>query len=101
MLINGNLTVKLRFATGEVFPSGPIWNVSLGNKIPVDVVIVARLEVPDRSILDYLVVPALSGLRGRLRLRKSDNPAFIEFYRFSSLAAVIETFRSSPVQEKA
>jgi DNA invertase Pin-like site-specific DNA recombinase len=101
MLINGNITVKLRFSTGQVFPSGPIWIVALGNKVPVDVLIVARLEVPERSILDYFVVPALSGLRGRLRLRKNDNAAFIELYRSSTLAAVIESFRRSPVQEKA
>jgi hypothetical protein len=36
-----------------------------------------------------------------LRLRKNDNAAFIELYRSSTLAAVIESFRRSPVQEKA
>jgi len=101
MIINGNITLKLRFITGELFPSGPIWNLGLGNKLAVDIVILARLELRERSIVDYFVVPALSGLRGRLRLRKSDNPAFIELYRFSTLAAVIETFRHLPVQEKA
>jgi DNA invertase Pin-like site-specific DNA recombinase len=101
MLINGNITVKLRFSTGQLFPSGPIWNVALGHKIPVDVLILTRLEVPTRSILDYFVVPALSGLRGRLRLRKSDNASFAKFYRFSTLAAVIETFRCSLVQKES
>ena len=41
MQINGNIRVKLRFATGEVLPSGTIWKLALGNKISVDVVIVA------------------------------------------------------------
>ncbi len=100
MLINGNITVKLRFATGEVLPSGTLWKLGLGNKIPIDVVIVALLELPDRSIFDYLVVPVLSRVRGELRLRKNDNASFFKLYRFSTLAPVIETFRRCPIQEE-
>jgi DNA invertase Pin-like site-specific DNA recombinase len=100
MLINGNITVKFRFATGEILHNDTFWKLGLGNKTSIDVVIVALLELPDRSILDYLVVPALSGLDGNLRLRKSDSDSFFKRFRFSALASVIETFRRCPIQEE-
>jgi DNA invertase Pin-like site-specific DNA recombinase len=101
MLINGNITVKLRFATGEVLPSGMLWRLGFRNKNSIDVAIIALLDLPDRSIFDYFVAPALSGLRGDLRLRKNDSAAaFMKLHRFSTLAPVIETFRCCPIQEE-
>jgi DNA invertase Pin-like site-specific DNA recombinase len=98
MQINGNIRVKLRFATGEVLPSGTIWKLALGTKISVDVVIVALLELPDRSIFEYLVAPALAGLRGQLRLRKNDHTSLFKIYRFANLGPIIDCFRRCPIQ---
>lgn len=101
MVINGNITAKLTFSTGRVDRTcQTVWNLQLSQRITADILIVARLNPGDRSVLDYCVIPAISGLRRTLHVRKANNPVFLELYCFPTLQPFIETLRSHSMREE-
>jgi hypothetical protein len=65
----------------------------LGEVLAADVVIVARLKAPERTVLDYFVIPAISGMRGTLTVRERDNDPSLEIYRLDNLQDFINSFR--------
>ena len=75
------------------------WTLLLGKQPAADVMIIARLNPPARSVLDYFVFPAFSQLRGALHARKKDNDAFLDLYRFDDLQPFINSFRRYSLRE--
>ena len=100
ILVNGNITAKVTFSTGHVWRNGEtIWGLVLGKRPSADILIIARLRPPDRSIFDYYVIPALSRLHGTLHVRMQNNAPFLDAYNFSTLQPLIESFRRCPILE--
>ena len=94
LLLNQAVTVKVLICKGWVRSNRiTIWQLLLRKQPAADVVIIARLSPPARSILDYFVIPAFSQLSGTLNAREKDNDAFLELYRFDDLQPFIDSFR--------
>jgi DNA invertase Pin-like site-specific DNA recombinase len=101
LLLNESVTVKVFLSKAWMRDGHQVWRLLLGKQPPADVVIIARLKPPDRSVMDYFVIPALSQLRGALNVRAKENPVFLETYRFATLQPFIETFRRHFIREVA
>jgi hypothetical protein len=94
LLLNHSVTAKVFVCKGWVRPGlSTIWRLLLGKSPAADVVIVARLNPPLRTILDYFVIPAFSQMRGALTVREKENDAFLDIYRFDDLEPFINSFR--------
>ena len=101
ILLNGNVTVKVALRKCWVREEGIVWVLPLGKRPLADVLVVGRLKPPERSIMDYFIVPALSRLHGGLRSRAKESVDYLELYHFQTLQLFIETFRRYSVQEAA
>lgn len=99
--LNGNVTVKVALRKCWVREEGIVWVLPLGKCSLADVLIVGRLKPPERSIMDYFVLPALSQLHGGLRSRARQSVDYLELYHFQTLQPFIETFRRHSVTEAA
>ena len=97
--LNGNVTVKVALRKCWVREEGIVWVLPLGKCSLADVLIVGRLNPPERSIMDYFVLPALSQLHGGLRSRAGESVDYLELYHFQTLERFIETFRRYSIQE--
>jgi len=94
LLLNQSVTVKVFICKGWVRPGlNTIWRLLLGKSAVADIVIVARLNPPEPSILDYFVVPAFAQMRGALNVLAKDNDAFLDIYRCDDLRPFINAFR--------
>jgi DNA invertase Pin-like site-specific DNA recombinase len=92
--LNGGVTVKVMVVKGWERPGlNTIWRLLLGEVLAADVVIIARMKAPARTVLDYFVIPAMSGMRGSLTVRERNNDPSLEIYRFDDLRIFIESFR--------
>jgi DNA invertase Pin-like site-specific DNA recombinase len=92
--LNGGTTVKVTVVKGWDRPGlNTVWRLLLGEVLTADVVVFARLKAPARTVLDYFVIPAISGMRGSLTVRERDNDPSLEIYRFDDLQTLIESFR--------
>jgi len=91
--LNHNVTVKVALRKCWVRDTRIVWILPLGKRPAADVLIICRLKPPERSILDYFVIPSVSRLRGALNSRTKDNVPFLNLYRFDDLEPFIETFR--------
>jgi DNA invertase Pin-like site-specific DNA recombinase len=100
--LNGGVTVKVMVVKGWERPGlNTIWRLLLGEVLTADVVIFARLKAPARSVLDYFVIPAVSGMRGSLTVRERINDPSLEIYRFDDLQIFIESFREFAFRRRA
>jgi DNA invertase Pin-like site-specific DNA recombinase len=100
--LNGNITVKVTVIKGWERPGlNTIWRLLLGQVIAADVVIIARLKEPARTVLDYFVIPAVSGMRGSLTVREKNNDPSLEIYRFDDLQPFIDSFREFSFRRQA
>ena len=97
--LNGNVTVKIALRKCWVREERAVWVLPLGKSSLADVLIVGRLKPPERSIMDYFVLPALSQLHGGLRSRARKSVDYLELYHFQTLQPFIETFRRFSLQE--
>jgi len=92
--LNKNVTVKVMVDKGlDRLALCYVWRLLLGEVLAADVVIVARLKAPERTVLDYFVIPAISGMRGTLTVRERDNDPSLEIYRLDNLQDFINSFR--------
>lgn len=104
LVVNGNVTLRVKCATGH-FKRGKVrygqmlWLLSFDKGQREDILIIARLLPPHQTVMDYVVVPAFSQLRGQMRGKKENNPLFIQLYCFPTLQPLIETFRRYSVEE--
>jgi hypothetical protein len=99
--LNGNVTVKVTVIKGWERPAlNIIWRLLLGQVLAADVVVIGRLKAPARTVLDYFVIPAVSGMRGSLTVRERDNDPSLEIYRFDDLRILIESFREISVRRQ-
>ena len=102
ILINGGITVKVKFATGHVRPTGQkFWTLRLGKRPTNDILIIGRIEPPDPSVLDYYVVPAYSQIRGSVNVHRRSCAPFLEPYHFAALEPLIEAFGRCRIPESA
>jgi hypothetical protein len=98
ILINGNITAKVTFSTGRLWRTDQtVWTIVLGRRSTADILIIARLNPPHRSVFDYYVVPAFSQLHGALHARKEGNAPFFDIHHFTTLQPLIEMFRRYPI----
>jgi hypothetical protein len=97
--LNAGVTAKVTVVKGWDRPKfNTIWRLLMGEVLPADVVIFARLKAPARTVLDYFVIPAISGMRGSLTVRERENDPSLEIYRFDDLNTFIESFREFSFQ---
>jgi DNA invertase Pin-like site-specific DNA recombinase len=99
--LNQNVTVQIRLRKCWVRDTRTVWILPLGKRPAADVLIIGRLNPPDRWVQDYFVIPAISQLRGALNSRFKDNVPYLSPYRFDDLKPFIETFRRSSIREVA
>jgi DNA invertase Pin-like site-specific DNA recombinase len=99
--LNQNVTVKVALRKCWVRDTRIVWILPLGKQPSADVLIVGRLKPPERSILDYFVIPAISQLRGPLNSRLKDNVPYLNLYRFDDLQPFIDSFNRESIREAA
>ena len=99
--VNRNITIKVTVSTGMYWHSRrTAWTLLLAKRPPADITVIARLNRPDRSILDYYVFPAFSEVRGGFHVHTDSNAAFLELYHLSTLQELVESFRHMPIREQ-
>jgi DNA invertase Pin-like site-specific DNA recombinase len=81
--INNAFTVLIRVARCYQKAYGLSWRIRVDHSRNHDVVLVARLNLGDDSIMDYYVLPAQEIPVRRLRVRQSN--ADLDVYRFDNL----------------
>lgn len=97
--LNSGTTVKVMVVKGWDRPGlNTVWRLLLGEVLTADIVIFARLKAPARTVLDFFVIPAVSGMQGSLTVRERDNDPSLEIYRFDDLQTVIESFREFSIR---
>jgi DNA invertase Pin-like site-specific DNA recombinase len=93
VLLNNCVRVRVAIAMGLRRRRPTMeWTLPLHKLADADFLIVARLCPPGKSILDYYVFPAYSGLRSQFRIRKDPNAQFVELYRFLDLTPIVRSF---------
>ena len=93
ILLNHSVTVSVKVRIGLRRRRLEMeWRLPLVPPLRADIVVIARLCPPNESVLDYFVVPAFSGVRGCLHIRRDGIPSFIDLYHFPDLKEFIETF---------
>jgi DNA invertase Pin-like site-specific DNA recombinase len=98
--VNQNITIKIAVSTGMYWHSRrTAWALLLAKRPPADITVIARLNRPDHSILDYYVVPAFSQVRGGFHVHTDSNADFLELYHFSTLHELVESFRHIRIRE--
>ena len=76
-----------------------MWPLSIQRGRRIDILIIARLDLAQHSILDYYVVPGLAELRGRFDVSQGRNAAFLDLYRMKNLDPLVEALRCRSVVE--
>jgi DNA invertase Pin-like site-specific DNA recombinase len=100
LVINGNLSAKVVMTFGHTSPEGQtIWRLPIHLGPRVDILIIARLDLAQQSILDYYVVPALAELRGNFHVKEGRDAPLLDLYRMKNLDPLVETLRSRPILE--
>jgi DNA invertase Pin-like site-specific DNA recombinase len=100
--VNQSITIKVTVATGMYWHSRRTsWALLLSKRPPADITVIARLNRPDHSILDYYVFPAFSQVRGGFHVHSDNNAAFLELYHFPTLQELSESFRQYPTRDAA
>jgi DNA invertase Pin-like site-specific DNA recombinase len=99
--INHNIIVKVIVRKARFCEGRTVWVLPVARQPGVDVLIIVRCTLPERTILDYLVIPAISQLRGTIYSRLKANAPYLDLYRFDDVGKFIETFRRQPVHEAA
>jgi DNA invertase Pin-like site-specific DNA recombinase len=94
LVINGNLSAKVvrTFLQTRGEHQGK-WALSIFLRRRHDILIIARLDAAQHSILDYYVVPALAELRGRFYFREERNAAFLDLYHMKTLDPLAQSLR--------
>jgi DNA invertase Pin-like site-specific DNA recombinase len=100
ILINGNVTARVTFSTGHLWPTGlTLWTLVLGKRPTTDILIIGRIHPPNPSIFDYYVFPAFSQLHGAFHVRKENKTPFLDLYHFANLGPLVESFGRYPMPE--
>ena len=100
--VNQSITIKVTLATGMYWHSRRTsWALLLSKQPPADITVIARLNRPDHSILDYYVFPAFSEVRGGFHVHSDNNAAFLELYHFPTLQELSDSFRQYPTRDTA
>lgn len=100
--LNSGTTMKVMVVKGwDRLGLNTVWRLLLGDVLTADIVVFARLKAPARTVLDYFVIPAVSGMRGSLTVRERDNDPSLEIYRFDDLETVIGAFRQFSIRRYA
>jgi hypothetical protein len=98
--VNYSVTAKVLICNGSVPKDrNMVWTLPLNRIQPVDVTIIGRLKAPERNVLDYFIIPAISQLRGTFQTRERENDPFLEIYRFDDLDAFVSSFRQCSIAE--
>src|SRR5215469_9024807 len=68
--VNQGVSVKVVIRSGTVPKNRDmVWTLPLNDVKPADVTIIGRLKPPERNVLDYFIIPAISQLRGTFQTR--------------------------------
>ena len=98
LLVNRSVSVKVVIRSGTVQKNRDmIWTLPLNGVQPADVTVVGRLKPPERNVLDYFIIPAISHLRGTFQTRERENDPFLEIYRFDNLDGFVSSFRQCSI----
>lgn len=98
--INGMLTAQVKVTVGLTWREGhPAWWLPITMLPDVDVLILARMEPREYSILDYYVVPRLAKVNGKFLVRASKNVAFLDIHRVKNLSGLITSLRCRCISE--
>jgi hypothetical protein len=99
-LVNRSVPVKVLICSGTVPKNRHmVWTLPLNSVQPADVIIIGRLRPPERNVLDYFIIPAISQLRGTFQTREGENDPFLEIYRFDNLERFVSSFRRCSITE--
>jgi DNA invertase Pin-like site-specific DNA recombinase len=100
LLINGAVTAEVKVTVGLVWREGrPVWWLPITMRPAVDVLILARIEPQEYSVLDYYVVPRLANIKGKFLIKATKNVAFLDIHRVKSLTGLMATLRRSRIPE--
>ena len=85
LLINGMLSVSIVIARCHTTPADALrWVIRIDTGLTPDLTIAVRMDLPNRSPLDYYVLPFLDVQSARFRMGE-DNGLFMDGYRYDTL----------------
>jgi DNA invertase Pin-like site-specific DNA recombinase len=88
LTINDEFTASIVIARCLETAAGSLrWNIRLDARLRPDITVAVRMDQPNRSVLDYYLLPQLDMTEPRLRLAEH-NGVSIDAYRFDSLDAL-------------
>ena len=88
MTINDEFTVSLVVARCRSTAAGSLrWHIRLDTGLLPDLTVAVRMDAPNRTALDYYLLPRIDMTSPRLRLAQ-DNGLSLDSYRFGSLEAL-------------
>jgi len=101
LTINDEFTASLVVVRCLQTAAGSLrWNIRLDTGLRPDVTIAVRMDRPNRSPLDYYILPRLDITLPRLRLAEA-NGLSLDAYRFETLEALFRMAARAPLPEVA
>jgi len=101
LLINGMLSVSLSIARCHTTPADAMrWVIRLDTGLTPDLFLVVRMDAPNRTPLDYYLLPFLDIQEPSMKIRE-DNGMFLDGYRHDTLDQFFEMARIVHVGEAA
>jgi DNA invertase Pin-like site-specific DNA recombinase len=87
--VNDKFTVSIRVVRCHERPEGHRWKIDFARSQPPDVTLIARLEVGNKTILDYYVFRSIDILNKKNLCLEQCNPQTIDVYRFDTLESFL------------
>jgi DNA invertase Pin-like site-specific DNA recombinase len=101
LTINGEFTVSVVIARCTQTAAGSLrWHIRLDVRLGPDITAAVRMDRPNRSVLDYYLLPRFDMTMPRLRLAEH-NGVFLDSYRFESLEALFSLAARTAILEAA
>ena len=99
--VNGEFTVSIVIARCLELATGSLrWNVRFDTSLQPDITVVLRMDRPNRTPLDYYLLPRIDMTVPRLRLAES-NGLSLDAYRFETLDPLYSMGARVKLQEAA
>ena len=101
LTINKEFTASLVIVRCHETSAGSLrWNIRFDTSLRPDITIAVRMDRPNRTPLDYYLLPGISMTLPRLRLAEN-NGLSLDAYRFDTLSPLFEMATHVPIPEVA
>jgi DNA invertase Pin-like site-specific DNA recombinase len=101
LTVNGEFTASIVVVRCRTTPAGSLrWQIRFDMDLWPDITVAVRMDEPNRSALDYYLLPRIDMTAPRLRLAQ-DNGISLDAYRFETLDPLFALAARATLQEVA